>query len=529
MCSGVFGHTLTIDDNVIIKLFFEGEDMALRLYNTLSREKEIFEPVEPGKVGIYVCGPTVYKDSHIGHAVGPVIFDALKKYMVFKGYDVKLVINITDVDDKLIIESKARNISMDELAAEVSAGYFKSMEKLGVNSIDLYPRATEHIEEIINMIQKLAENNAAYAVDGDVYCDIGQCKDYGKLSGRRSEDQKEGSRKLAGSDKRNAGDFALWKKAEEGEIGWESPWGYGRPGWHIECSAMSMKYLGETFDIHGGGLDLIFPHHENEIAQSETATGKTFAKYWMHNGLTRMKTKSASGQWQDEKMSKSLGNIKPLKEILETYQPQCIRFFLLSTHYRRPIDFSEESIEASKKGLMNIYRTLERLERFEGDNDLYGVKGNIKKMSDSLDGEADTELFDAVGQGHLRYLEALDDDFNTAGAIAVLHELSSAINRYADKQQLEMQGSDHGRMMAIESGRVMCWLGQIIGLLEGPLSKDDGGDELGGKLMEVFIELRAEARKEKNFALADAIRDKLKALDIVIEDRPDGAIWRKGQ
>ncbi|MCF7957731.1 MAG: cysteine--tRNA ligase [Phycisphaerae bacterium] len=503
--------------------------MALRLYNTLSREKEIFEPVEPGKVGIYVCGPTVYKDSHIGHAVGPVIFDALKKYLTFKGYQVKLVINITDVDDKLIIESKARHISMDELAQEVSAGYFESMDKLGVNSIDLYPRATEHIKEIIDMIQKLGENNAAYAVDGDVYCDISECKDYGKLSHRRSEDQKDGSRELAGSEKRNAGDFALWKKAEEGEIGWESPWGYGRPGWHIECSAMSTKYLGETFDIHGGGLDLIFPHHENEIAQSETATGKPFANYWLHNGLTRMKTKSASGEWQDEKMSKSLGNIQPLKEILETYPPQCIRFFLLSTHYRRPIDFSEESIEASKKGLMNIYRTLERLERLDGDSDLFTTEGNVKKMSEKINGDADQALFDAVAQGHLRYLESLDDDFNTAGAIAVLHDLSSAINRYIDKQQLERQGGEHGRMMAIESGRMLTWLGQVIGLLEGPLEKQEGGDALAGQLMEVFIALRAEARKEKNFALADAIRDKLTALKIVIEDRPDGAIWRKEQ
>jgi cysteinyl-tRNA synthetase len=463
-------------------------------------------------------------DSHIGHAVGPVIFDALKKYLTYKNYKVKLVINITDVDDKLIVEANRRGMSISELAGQVSVSYFEAMDKLGVNSIDEYPRATEHIEQIINMIQRLGESGAAYEVNGDVYFDISKCADYGKLSGRRSEDQMEGSRELAGENKRNAGDFVLWKKATDNEIGWDSPWGRGRPGWHIECSAMSMHYLGETFDIHGGGMDLIFPHHENEIAQSETATNKPFVKYWMHNGLTRIKTKLAGY----EKMSKSLGNIRQLKELLEQYHPQCIRFFLLSTHYRRPIDFSDESIEAVQKGMMNIYRLLDRIVRLAGE-DVYASNCNMAQMTQLVQSEADQELLEAVTQDQLRYLESLDDDFNTAGALAVLSELRSKINRYIDRERLELQGSDRAKRLVLESGRMVTTLGQILGLLEGPieLGSPGAGNELAEGLMELLIELRLEARKDKNFALADNIRDRLKEMDVVLEDRPDGTVWRK--
>ena len=353
--------------------------MALRLYNTLSKRKELFEPVEPGRVGIYLCGPTVYKESHIGHAVGPVIFDALKKYLTHKGFGVKLIVNITDVDDKLIKESAERGIGMGELAEEVSAGYFEAMDKLGVDSIDEYPRATDHIEQIVELIGRLEGRDAAYAVDGDVYFDVSKCADYGKLSHRHTDDQVEGSRELAGSGKRQSADFALWKASGEDEPGWESPWGRGRPGWHVECSAMSMHYLGETFDIHGGGLDLVFPHHENEIAQAETASGRGFAKYWMHNGLTRIKTKAASGEWQDAKMSKSLGNIRMIKELLGQYPAQVIRFFLLSTHYRRPIDFSDEAIQSVQKGMMNIYRLLERAARLSGQ-DVYETACSVERL-----------------------------------------------------------------------------------------------------------------------------------------------------
>jgi len=515
--------------------------MALRIYNTLTRQKETFESVEPGKVGIYLCGPTVYKDSHIGHAVGPVIFDAFKKYLTYKGYQVRLIVNVTDVDDKIIIESQRLGIPMEELARQVSAGYFAAMEKLGVDSIDEYPRATEYIEQIINLVQRLGENDAAYEVDGDVYFDISRCKDYGKLSHRKPEDQIEGSRELAGDGKRNPGDFALWKKSAEGEIGWDCPWGgeqddeqgqkggRGRPGWHIECSAMSMELLGETFDIHGGGLDLIFPHHENEIAQSETATGKTFAKYWMHNGLTRIKTKQSSGEWSAEKMSKSLGNIRSLKELLSQYPPAVIRFFLLSTHYRRPIDFSDEAIEAVRKGMMNIYRLLDRVLRITGD-EVYSVDFDPTRAQQLAQSDPDRQLHEIITQSQVRFLESLDDDFNTAGASAVLFELCGAINRYIDEQKLERPGSPEAKQLALEGARMVTTLSRTIGLFEGPLKTGDtgpGDETLTGKLMELLIELRAQARRDKNFALADTIRDKLRDIDITLEDRPDGTAWQK--
>ncbi|MFC1783625.1 cysteine--tRNA ligase [Planctomycetota bacterium] len=502
--------------------------MALRLYNTLTNQKELFESVAPGKVGIYVCGPTVYKESHIGHAVGPVIFDAFKKYLTYKGYEVKLVINITDVDDKIIDEARRLGVEAGDLARQVSSSYFEAMEKLNVNSIDHYPRATEHIDDIIELIQRLGERDAAYAVEGDVYFDISKGSDYGKLSNRRSEEQFEGTRELTGVGKRNPGDFALWKKVKDDDpVGWDSPWGRGRPGWHIECSVMSMKYLGENFDIHGGGMDLIFPHHENEIAQSETATGRPFAKYWMHNGLTRIKTKVAGGQWQQEKMSKSLGNIKTLSELFEVYPPTCVRFFLLSTHYRRPLDFSDEAVEAVRKGMMNIYRLFERVRRLTKE-DVFETKCSIELMDELVQTEEDREFKELVTQAQHHYLEALDDDFNTARAIALLHELCGGINRYIDRRKLEIHANKNGQGLALEAARMLSSLGKVLGLLEGPIDTGVAGDGLTDQLMEVLIELRAEARKDKNYALADAIRDKLKTLNITLEDRPDGSVtWRR--
>jgi len=502
--------------------------MALRIYNTLTNEKELFEPLEPGKVGIYVCGPTVYKESHIGHAVGPVIFDAFKKYLTYKGYDVKLVINITDVDDKIINEAAELGISTEELAEKIGVAYFEAMEKLGVNSIDHYPRATEHIGDIIHLIQQLGERDAAYAVEGDVYFDIAKCKDYGKLSNRQSDDQLEASRELSGSGKRNPGDFALWKSAKDAEeVGWDSPWGRGRPGWHIECSAMSMKYLGENFDIHGGGIDLLFPHHENEIAQSETATRKPFAKYWMHNDLTRVKTKATGGEWKAEKMSKSLGNIKPLSELLAEFPPEVIRFFLLSTHYRRPIDFSDEAIEAVQKGMMNLYRLLERAERLTGE-EVYNTACSIERLKEQATTVADQEFIEMVTQAKLRYLEALDDDFNTAAGMAVLFDLCTGINRYIDQQRQEIQARSEVKDLVREGARMLTSLGQALGLLAGPLETQETGDAMTEQLMELLIELRAEAREQKNFALSDAIRDKLKAIGMTLEDHPDKTTtWRK--
>src|SRR4051812_7278662 len=340
--------------------------MSLRVYNTLSKEKEIFAPVRPGKVGIYLCGPTVYKSPHIGHMVGPVIFDAIKRYLQYKGFDVTWVVNITDVEDKLIDAAQKQNATVQALADKYTAEYHEALASLGIDNIDKFPKASEHMAEIIELCKRLITKGVAYAADGNVWFDVTKDPDYGKLSNRRVEDQESGLRQLEGSGKRNPADFAVWKAAKPGEPNWDSPWGKGRPGWHIECSAMSIKYLGETFDMHGGGMDLMFPHHENELAQSESATGKTFAKYWMHNGLTKLKTKLASGEWADEKMSGSLGNVVSARELVEQHGPELLRYMLLSTHHRRPIEFTDDVMVAAKKGLSVFGRLFERLDRMLG-------------------------------------------------------------------------------------------------------------------------------------------------------------------
>ena len=331
--------------------------MTLRVYNTLSHEKELFKPVQPGKVGIYLCGPTVYKNSHLGHAVGPVIFDAIKRYLVYKGFEVTWVVNITDVEDKLIDEARKQQRGVYDLAEEVSRNYRDGLARLAVNNIDYMPKASENINEIITMTQQLIDRGYAYEVSGDVYFDVSKDEDYGRLSNRKVEDQ-SCQRDLTGEGKRNPQDFALWKASKPGEpdeVCFDSPWGKGRPGWHIECSAMSIKFLGETFDFHGGGMDLIFPHHENEIAQAESATGKLFAKSWLHNGLTRFNTKKISKS--DPEMQKLLEEMT-LTNLLDKWGGELIRFFILSTHYRRPIEFSDEELTSKKKGLETVLPAL---------------------------------------------------------------------------------------------------------------------------------------------------------------------------
>ncbi len=331
--------------------------MPLRVYNTLTRQKEPFETVQPGKVTMYVCGPTVYKPSHVGHMVGPVIFDTIKRYLVYSGYQVKFVVNITDVDDKLIIGAAQQKTTVPELAERITRDYLNNLQKLNVTGIDEFPKATEHIGNIIKIIQGLIDKGYAYPATGDVYFDVTKDVDYGKLCNRDPEQLEAGARIEVSDKKRSPGDFALWKGAKPGEPKWDSPWGPGRPGWHIECTAMSMELLGQTLDIHGGGLDLQFPHHENELAQSESYTGATFVRYWMHNGL--MKTGAA-------KMSKSAGNEIVVSELLKRYEPETLRFFLLSTHYRRPIDYSEERLQEIYRGLEGFYRLFERFERITG-------------------------------------------------------------------------------------------------------------------------------------------------------------------
>src|SRR5438552_3498572 len=379
-------------------------DHSLRVYNTLTRQKEPFKTVVPGKVSMYVCGPTVYKPSHLGHMVGPVIFDTVKRYLTYLGFEVKFVVNITDVDDKLIIEAPKQGISVSELAERVTRDYVENLKRLNVTGIDEMPRATHYISAIIDIISGLIAKGYAYPAAGDVYFDVTKDDDYGKLCNRDPEQLEAGARIEVSDKKRSPGDFALWKAAKPGEPAWDSPWGKGRPGWHIECSAMSMKLLGKTLDIHGGGLDLQFPHHENERAQSESFNGCTFVNFWMHNGL--MKTGS-------EKMSKSKGNEIVVAEMLKRHQPETLRFFLLATHYRRPIDYSEERLEEVRRGLDGFYRFFERFQRINKTS-YYELKAPTKRRP--LPPKDTSFTSEVVGLWE-KFLEHMDDDFNTGGAI----------------------------------------------------------------------------------------------------------------
>jgi cysteinyl-tRNA synthetase len=493
--------------------------MALRVYNTLSRQKEPFETVQPGTVGMYVCGPTVYKPSHVGHMVGPVIFDTVKRYLVYVGYQVTLVVNITDVDDKLIVQASKLGITVPELAERVTADYKSNLRQLGVTGIDHMPRATEYIGGIIEMIEGLIQRGAAYPADGDVYFDITKDPDYGKLCHRDPAQLEAGARIEVSDKKRSAGDFALWKGAKPGEPKWDSPWGPGRPGWHIECSAMSMKILGQTVDIHGGGLDLQFPHHENELAQSESYTGATFVRYWMHNGLMKI----GAG-----KMSKSQGNEVVVAELLKRHPPETLRFFLLSTHYRRPIDFSEERLEEVQRGLEGFYRFFERLARITKANfyELHAPtsRGPLKPPPNA------SGFWSEVSAHRDAFLEHMDDDFNTGGAIGVLFELLNSLNRYADIQKLEETGSRPEAIEAFRSGAVVLKeMSQILGIfLEPRAESTSGSDGLVNGLMQLLMDLRADARKSKNFAVADQIRQRLAQLGVTLEDRPGGTGWRAG-
>lgn len=540
--------------------------MAIRVYNTLSKTKEPFEPVTPGRVGIYLCGPTVYKPSHIGHMVGPVIFDAIKRYLVYCGYRVSLVVNITDVDDKLIAESQQRGIAMSALAEEMTADYHRNLEAMGIDTIDHFPRATDNIGEIIAFTRQLVDKGFAYEADGDVYFEVGRDPQYGKLS-RRDVSALQGEGGDMAERKRSAADFALWKSAKPGEPSWDSPWGKGRPGWHIECSAMSRRLLGETFDIHGGGLDLVFPHHENEIAQSECCHGKPQARYWLHNGLmqashevgkvggrhTRELNPGDQAAQELGKMGKSKG-ASPFSELLQKYPGETIRFFLLSTHYRRPIDYSEERIDEVGKGLETFFRFFKRYQRITGHSfyDLPVVKSRTE-------GEFTPGPEPIERQVHLQreqFLEAMDDDFNTGGAIGVLFELLRGLNKFIDDAGLETATATpaHQVVPALVGGpgpafvagpaltagssppslgrgvSVLRELTATLGLFQRPVAEPTAaGDELVKKLMDLLISLRAEARKSKNFALADRIRQGLGELGIVLEDRPTGTDWSRTQ
>jgi len=518
--------------------------MSLRVYNTLSRNKEKFETVKPGRVGMYLCGPTVYKPAHIGHMVGPVIFDTIKRYLTYNDYLVTFVINITDVDDKLINRANEAGITVEALAEEMTQDYFDNLKTMGVDSVDLFPYATKHIQEMLDMISSLIESKHAYPLDGDVYFEVTNDANYGKLSGRNIDEMLAGTRVEASDKKHNPADFALWKKSKPGEPAWDSPWGSGRPGWHIECSAMATKYLGDTFDIHGGGLDLMFPHHENELAQAECCTGKTFAKYWLHNGLMQASGGPGSKLGGDHNRDGDVANDQAsqeanklagskgaasVKELFDLFHPETIRFFLLNTHYRSPIDFSNERIAEVEKGLEGFFRLIDTFERFT-DQDFYALETAEKREeSISLEGEP-TEFFKQLSQFRARFLESMDDDFNTGGAIGVLFEMRKCINGYIADAKLETTGKDDATAVGAltTSMTLLKELSNLIGVFRERRPVDAaGGDELTDSLMNLIIEIRAGARENKNFEISDQIRDGLAELNVVLEDRPEGTLWRR--
>jgi cysteinyl-tRNA synthetase len=489
--------------------------MAIHIHNTLSGKKEDFIPLQEKKVGMYVCGVTVYDLCHIGHARSAIVFDTIYRYFRYRGYEVTFVRNFTDIDDKIIRRANEEGVDCKTIAEKYIGEFNIDMGRLGLEKPSVEPRATEHIPEMIQLISALMQKGLAYPGGGDVFFSVGKFKNYGKLSKRDLEEMQAGARVEIDEKKENPLDFALWKGSKPGEPSWESPWGKGRPGWHIECSVMSQKYLGETFDIHGGGRDLIFPHHENEIAQSEAATGKTFARYWIHNGFVNI---------NKEKMSKSLGNILTIKEILKDWHPEVLRLFFLSHHYRSPVDYSEDSFNEAKSGLDRFYITLNAIQE--------ELAKPISPPQRKTDSSAIENCHQAIESFQTRFEEAMDDDFNTAQALGYFYELQTHLNSFLSLSKgnpteeitsLLKQGLDH-----------FSKIGWVFGLF-----REDPGDYLARQRKEGLkklnfteeeilrsIEERNLARKEKNYKRADEIRNDLLSKGIVLEDTPSGTNWK---
>ncbi|HUS40132.1 MAG: cysteine--tRNA ligase [Pirellulales bacterium] len=507
-----------------------------QIYNTLSRDKQPFVPATPGKVGIYLCGPTVYDKAHIGHMVGPVIFDAIKRYLTYSGYEVTWVVNITDVDDKLINKANERGISMAEVADENTKDYLRNLAGMGVDGIDHMPKATESMQEIIDLTQSLINKGFAYEAAGDVFFEVGKDSDYGKLTNRTVDDL-QGDGGGASAKKRSSADFALWKAAKEGEPSWESPWGQGRPGWHIECSAMSRKILGESFDIHGGGLDLIFPHHENEIAQSECCHGRPMATFWMHNGLLRASQNAgkvggrtdreqAESEATNKKMSRSDG-AGGLAELIARQGGERIRFFLLRTHYRSTVLFSDEAVAEAGQALESFYRFFKRFQRVTGQ-DFYEIPVVADRQAGKFD-PGSCALLQAVAEMRNRFLAAMDDDFNTGSAVGDLFEMVRTLNRYVEEEQLENASErTAARLAALTQGAsALRELSSTLGLFLKPLQQKTADSAVLDGVMELVLELRAAARQQKDFATADQIRDAMGPLGIALEDRAGGTDWSR--
>ncbi|SIR59308.1 cysteine--tRNA ligase [Halanaerobium kushneri] len=475
----------------------------LKVYNTLTGEKEKFETVEAGKVKMYVCGLTVQNYSHIGHIRSAINYDVIRRFLEYSGYEVDYISNFTDINEKIVKRAEEEGLTPSELADKYANAFLEDIREFNIKAADKYLRVSENIDEIIEMVATLIEKGYAYEVNGNVYFSVESFDDYGKLSGRSLEEMQAGARIAVQEDKENPLDFALWKKVEKGE-GWDSPWGEGWPGWHIECSAMSMKRLGATFDIHGGGVDLIFPHHENEIAQSEAYSGERFVNYWLHNGTVNL-----SG----EKMSKSQGNFFTSREVLKEFSGQEVRYFLLTRHYRSPIDFSYEKLEEARTSLARIKNTRSQLAKV--------LSLDINSASREGSGK---KFFERVIEKQKTFIEALNDDFNTAEAIGVLHDLVGEINSYINQKEFTLNEKNFAILE--ETEEVFLELAEILGL-EFEIESDSVVDnDLVEPLINLLIELREQARENKNWEEADLIRDRLKEIGIEVTDTPRGVEWK---
>ncbi len=487
----------------------------MQVYNTLSKRKEEFTPLQPGIVQIYACGVTVYDDCHIGHARSAVVFDVIVRYLRFQGLKVTWVRNFTDIDDKIIRRAQQEGLSWKTVAETYIASFQRDMTALGVTPADIEPRATEHIDDIIKIISTLVDKSFAYHRDGDVYYPVAKFPGYGKLSGRSLDDMLAGARVDINVQKDNPFDFVLWKASKPGEPAWESPWGPGRPGWHIECSAMSQHYLGDTFDIHGGGADLIFPHHENEIAQSEAANDKPLALYWVHNGMVTI---------NQEKMSKSLGNFFTIREVLAKFHPEVVRFFLIQNHYRSPLDFSDQALSEAESAMERFYSTLARLDQTVGaiaPSDSPPVPATLPGLS--------SEEHSRLVNLRPRFLAAMDDDFNTAQALGHLFDAVRLLNRVLEQNLLGKEGLSS----LAWARRELAILGGVLNLLQQDphsmlqtLRQKAEALTMDPASIDQLIADRLQARKQKDFAKADAIRQQLADAGVILEDTPQGTTWR---